>query len=132
MPLNGFFPKPGQVLLCDFNRGFVPPEMVKSRPCVVVSAARTHGRRLCCVVPLSTTAPNSVHGLAHRLPQNPCPDFSAAVAVWAKCDMLYTVSFERLNKLHKKTRKGRVYYVPTIEAMDLVAIRACIRAYLEL
>ena len=33
MPLN-FQPGPGTLWYCDFETGFVPPEMVKNRPVV--------------------------------------------------------------------------------------------------
>ena len=31
-----YFPRRGEVLICDFDSGFLPPEMVKKRPVVVV------------------------------------------------------------------------------------------------
>ena len=52
-----FHPKPGHVLICDFNTGFRPPEMVKKRPVVVISESR---QQLVTVVPLSTTEPNPI------------------------------------------------------------------------
>jgi uncharacterized protein YifN (PemK superfamily) len=130
MPLYGFYPAAGHVLLCDFSRGFVAPEMLKVRPVVVISRKETHGRKLCTVVPLSTTAPQVVMDWHHPLACDPCPLFSNGSQVWAKCDMLYTVSFERLDKFHRKTRKGREYYVPSISLDDLAAIVDAVKSYL--
>ncbi len=52
--------------------------------------------------------------------------------MWAKCDMVATVSFERLNKPYVKTRQGRSYRELVLEAQDMSAIEACLRAYLGL
>lgn len=54
MPLY-YHPKQGDVLLCDFTRGFVAPEMLKIRKVVVISPTATHSRKLCTVVPISST-----------------------------------------------------------------------------
>lgn len=32
-----FHPKPGAILVCDYDTGFVPPEMVKKRLCIVIT-----------------------------------------------------------------------------------------------
>lgn len=131
MPLKGYFPKRGDVLLCDFSRGFVAPEMVKpGRPVVVISDSDRHAQGLCTVVPLSSVAPNPVRAWHHKIPENPLPT-SFAGDSWAKCDMLYTVSFQRLDKPHKKARQGRTYFVPQVDAAALAAIIACVKAYLN-
>ena len=39
-PMLPFQPKPGMLLMCDFDTGFRPPEMVKVRPVVVISPGR--------------------------------------------------------------------------------------------
>lgn len=132
MPLTNFYPKLGHVLICDFATDFVPPEMVKRRPVVVISKPETHDRRLCTVVPLSTTAPSPIKPWHHLLKTNPLPDSFAYKEVWAKCDMLYTVSFSRLDKLHRKTRNGREYLAPRLDADDLNSILHGVRAYLGL
>ena len=56
-------PKEGSVLICDF-RGYEVPEIIKIRPVIVIRRHRTN-RLLVTVVPLSTTAPQTV--LAHHL-----------------------------------------------------------------
>jgi uncharacterized protein YifN (PemK superfamily) len=130
LPLGTFYPKPGQVLICDFERGFIPPEMVKRRPVVVISRAETHGRRLCTVVPFSTTAPEPTAPWHVLIANNPLPDTLAYTAIWAKCDMLYTVSFDRLDKPHRKTRSGREYLSVRLAPDDLAEVLAGVRAYL--
>lgn len=132
MPLNHFYPKLGHVLICDFTRGFVAPEMLKHRPVVVISPGTTHIRKLCTVVPLSTTQPATVMGWHFPLSASPLPETPAHIQVWAKCDMLYTVSFDRLDKLHRKRRQGREYFAPKVSPADLHGILQAVRAYLPL
>jgi uncharacterized protein YifN (PemK superfamily) len=130
MPLY-HYPYPGDVLQCDF-RGFIAPEMVKVRPVVIISSHASHRRRLCTIVPLSTT--QAMHSAcSHKLSENPCPEFSSANDIWAKCDMLYTVSFDRLDRFHRKTRRdGRSYYVGRLEIADLTAIVGAVKSHLGL
>lgn len=126
-------PKPADVLICDFDRGgFVPPEMVKRRPVIVISRADTHGRGLCTVVPLSTTAPFPVHPWHYPMPHLALRGWQAKAMIWAKADMLCTVAFDRLDRPHFKTRHGRTYQSIKVSDLDMATIRAGIRAYLEL
>jgi uncharacterized protein YifN (PemK superfamily) len=101
-------PKIGSILLCDYSLGgFREPEMVKRRPAIVVSPKLNHRNGLCAVVPLSTSAP--VHTVSYvvelELPTAPPAPFDS-VSVFAKCDMLSTVCFERLDMF----RTGRDQY----------------------
>lgn len=130
MPLTSFYPKTGHVLICDFDRGFIQPEMVKRRPVVVISRPETHARKLCTVVPFSTTAPDPVLPWHVAIKNNPLPDTLSYTSVWAKCDMIYTVSFERLDKPHRKTRNGREYLSLRLGADDLSDVLDGVRAYL--
>lgn len=92
-----FPPQQGMFLECDF-KGMIEPEMVKRRPVIVVSAPGLHGdgNRLATIVPLSTTEPKPkmpYHVLLKDIPVLPYFDSPEA---WVKCDMIYTVSFDRL------------------------------------
>lgn len=129
MPIRYPVP-PGTLLLCDYDTGFRPPEMVKKRPVVVVSP-RIPGRDLLCtVVPLSTTQPHDPEGrhqcrirLAVALPR----PFDRQ-DVWAKADMLATVALNRLDFF--RTPRGldgkRIYLRPMLPQADLDLIRAAI------
>ncbi|WP_155740060.1 type II toxin-antitoxin system PemK/MazF family toxin [Pandoraea pnomenusa] len=97
MPLP-YHPKRGEVLVCDFSTGFRAPEMVKIRPVIVMSSKESHSRRLCTVVPISTTSPKPVKSWHHNLLPFAIPGWECADPMWAKCDMVQTVSFDRLNK----------------------------------
>jgi uncharacterized protein YifN (PemK superfamily) len=87
------------LLLCDYGLGgFREPEMVKRRPVLVVSPRLPHRDNLCAVVPISSTAPRHDVRYAVRLEfDDPLPAPFDAPVGWVKCDMLATVSFERLD-----------------------------------
>lgn len=112
-----FQPKVGGVLMCDFD-GFVEPEMIKKRPVVVIARNRCN-QKLVTVVPLSTTEPDIMEAHHYRLPINPVP-FQKAKVCWAKCDMVATLSIDRMDRL-KDARHQRV--IPVVSAIDLAAIR---------
>lgn len=131
--IKNFHPKQGHYLICDFQRGFVPPEIVKVRPVIVISKTDSHGphRELCTVAVISTTAPKKVMPWHHQLSFNPNPADSTTPA-WVKCDMIYTVSYSRLTKPHKKTRQGgREYLSIKIPASDMTAILDGVFSYLS-
>ncbi|WP_293675629.1 type II toxin-antitoxin system PemK/MazF family toxin, partial [Thiolapillus sp.] len=95
MPIQ-IHPEQGTIVICDF-KGFVPPEMVKRRPAVVISPRLRRRQHLCTVVPLSTTPPNPVAAYHHKFTLDPVlPKPYNSKIQWVKADMLYTVSFDRL------------------------------------
>src|SRR5690606_1059764 len=55
-----YYPKQGEILLCNYNTGFVAPEMTKIRLVVIVSPRLRRRADLVAVVPLSTTPPVNV------------------------------------------------------------------------
>jgi uncharacterized protein YifN (PemK superfamily) len=99
-----------EALHCDFS-GYIPPEMIKRRP-VVVLAAHKRNAKLVAVVPLSTTRPNPVEEYHFQLLRNPLAD-SAMKEVWAKCDMVAVVSTQRLELIRtgRRLSNGRREYV---------------------
>lgn len=127
-----YYPKQGTLLICGFDEVALGAEMIKRRPVVVVSRRETHNRRLCTVVPLSTTAPPVVHPWHHAMPHLRVPGLAPNGTIWAKCDMICTVSFERLDKPHTKSRGGRVYVTQIMDPADMTAITNGVRSYLGL
>lgn len=93
-----YHPRPGEILICDFDGAARGAEMVKRRPVIVVSSRESHARRLCTVVPISTTAPGNLQSWHVRLQSLTVTGWQTDCDCWAKCDMLCTVSFERLCK----------------------------------
>lgn len=127
-----YYPKRGEVLICNFDSGFKPPEMVKRRPVVVLSSKESHSRRVCTVVPFSTTQPEPKRQWHHCLSHVKVPGLMPCDDMWAKCDMLATVGFDRLTKPYVMTRNGRKYQELVLGAQDMAAIEACLRFYLGL
>lgn len=128
--------KTGELIICNFDTGFVPPEMVKTRPALVISKSSTHWRGLCTVVPMSTTPPEKVepwhvlvkNPLHRRLPPN--QRFAQQETMWAKCDMLTTVSFARISRPYDRQSGNRRYVPVRLSHADLDAVFVGVRAYL--
>lgn len=112
--------------MCDFC-GFVEPEMVKTRP-VVILAKNKRNSQLVTVVPLSTTAPSLQEDHHHELSTNPLPD-KPHISCWAKCDMVVTVSLRRLDRYQIGRRE---FVVPTISDKDFLEIQRGVVAALSL
>lgn len=96
MPLK-FPPQLGLIVICDYSKGFCPPEMVKERLAVVVSKRLPHRDGLCTVVPLSTSPSRS--GIKYQcrvdLPFE-APEPYEGTVKWAKADMLATLGYNRM------------------------------------
>ena len=106
-----YHPKQGEVLRCDYCN-LVDPEMAKVRLVVVVSPKFLNRPSLCTVVPLSTSQPRREEKYHVRLDKDPNPNGTRGAIVWAKCDMLMTVSFSRLTALYKgRTLEGKRNYI---------------------
>jgi len=118
-----FHPKKGTVLCCDFSKGFNPPEMVKVRPVVVISPKLPGRPGLCTVIPLSTVEPKPIQLYHHKINPDSLPPKLQKQECWAKCDMLYTVSLERLDRIRDKDSSGkRVYLTGTATIDDMQSI----------
>lgn len=119
-----FQPRARMVLICNF-RGFEEPEMVKSRP-VVVLAWNRRNRHLVTVVPLSTTPPFRPQAWHYRLKESLSPLPSRPV-MWAKCDLLYTVSTARLYPIGAAPDHHAAL---RMAASDYIAVRRAALAWL--
>lgn len=118
MPLN-FFPRAGQVLVCDFS-GFIQPEMVKTRPIVVISPRLPYRSEIVTVVPISTTQP--LHDLPFVVRLSKCyhPEEPDDLPCWCKCDMVMNIAKDRLNGFKIGRRK---WANPQLSGEDLEAVR---------
>lgn len=125
-----YSPHQGEILICDFDDAAVGAEMIKRRPAIVISRKATHWRGLCTVVPISTTQPVPPERWHYPLPHLKILGWQANGLMWAKGDMLATVSMERLNKPYKKTRHGRQFVTHQLDEDDLIAVVGCVRSYL--
>lgn len=127
-----YLPSQGEILVCDFDDSAIGAEMIKRRPVVVVSKHEAHRGKLCTVVALSTTPPNPVESWHHNMPHLRVTGWVADEGVWAKCNMLSTVSLERLNKPYRRHKSGRQYISHSMSPDDMAAILKCIKSYLRL
>jgi len=119
-------PKPSKILMCDF-RGYIIPEINKIRPVVIISA-HPYNKKLVTVIPLSTTEPlpllNHHYEFISPLdPQKKC---------WAKCDLVYSISIERLKRCTIKDERGFSQHTTNLKLSDYDYrnIRQCIANYL--
>lgn len=126
MPIN-FHPKPNQVLICNFETGFVPPEMVKPRRVVVISPYQLNKRGICTIVPFSTTVPNKIEDFHYLIPAGKYRFLSMQKDVWVKADMITTISIARLDRI----RVGNVFVSPSLNIEDFEKIRGCVLNYLD-
>jgi mRNA interferase MazF len=113
---------PGTIVRCDYSRGgFQPPEMVKPRPAIVISPRLPYREGLCTVVPISGSHSGKELDYVVRLEFDPpLPDpFNYRVA-WAKCDMIATVGFQRLDMFRTaRDQSGkRKYLKPKLNEQD--------------
>jgi uncharacterized protein YifN (PemK superfamily) len=128
-----FQPAPGTILNCDF-RGFIAPEMVKHRQVVVLWKHKTNAK-LIYIVPLSTTPPHDAD-LAVQLEKLPLPrpGQDPKTPVWIKCDMIYTVSTDRLSmpvsRASRRTASAPINI--NISTPNLLAIRQVVAKALRL
>jgi len=128
-------PKVGDVFVCGFPRCFAVPEMIKARPVVVISRELPGRKGLCTVVPLSTTKPEPVqpYNCEVATPNIP-PPFDSATK-WAKGDMVYTFSLDRLSRFrlrHRDANGQRMYRTGRLSIDDLLAVKECVRLALGL
>ena len=130
MPIQ-FQPKPGSIVICDFS-GYIVPEIVKRRPVVVIAKNRTNSQ-LVTVVPLSTTEPKPKTACHHELSGNPIPG-NAAITMWAKCDIVATVSLARIELYRTKPRGApkRIFHQISVTPEDFAAIKVAVLHALHL
>ena len=131
MPIK-IHPKVGQVLLCDFSRGFAEPEMVKSGRPVLVLASQRRGPNLCTVVALSTREPDQIEPWHMKVPDKflPMTPQFAGKPSWVKADMIYTVGFHRLDLIllpgkDPVTGKRR-YFSNKLGPENMKSVRTCV------
>lgn len=114
-----FYPRAGQILICKFD-GFKVPEMVKTRPVIIISPRLPNRGGLVTLVPISTTAPRQEMPYTIRLSKNYHPKEDDNLPCWAKCDLVLNLSIERLNGFKVDRRK---WEYPQLIGDDLLRVR---------
>ncbi len=134
MAIN-YHPSLGQILICNYEATALGAEMIKARPCVIISPRLRKRYGLCSVVPLSTTPPEPPEAWHHHIKLNcPLPRPFNSPEMWAKCDMIATVSFERLSpiKCGRDQYGKRKYLQIKLLGDDILAIQNAVKAALGL
>jgi uncharacterized protein YifN (PemK superfamily) len=109
--------------------------MVKRRPAVAISPRLPHRDGLCAVVPLSTTPPaRELPYVVHLRLATPLPAPFDAPEMWAKCDMVATVGFCRLDlfRTERDASGRRKYLQPKLDRTDFERIQQGVLAGLGL
>lgn len=115
--------------------GFCEPEMVKRRPAIVLSPRLAFRDGLCSVVPLSGSPPSrTVEYVVQLALPKPLPAPFEHQVWWAKCDMIATVGFHRLDLFRTgRDQSGKRKYIhPVLMAEDLARVRQGVLAALGL
>lgn len=113
--------------MCDFSRGFNPPEMVKKRPVIVFK--RSSRERLVIVVPISTVTPNPIKKYHFQMPNVELPNsaYFKNKQSWLKGDMIYTVGWHRLELVRLGHVNGqRKYHTACVSLATLGEIQKCV------
>ena len=116
------YPKPGNVVMCDYQTGFREPEMVKKRHVIVVSPKLLNELGTCLVVPVSHIRPRPVLAIHHLFTSNLYGFFTPDRPQWAKCNMLSHVGYDRLDRV----LLDGTWCVPSISDDDLLSIKCCV------
>lgn len=122
-----YHPKVGEILLCDFDTGFFPPEMIKVRPVAIVSPRLRRREGLVAVVPLSTTEPSDEQNYHVNVTlARPLPRPFQSRSMGAKCDMVTTLSLTRLDrfKLPRQNGQQRQWVSGHLEDKDIIRVKA--------
>ena len=117
-------PQIGTVVLCDFSSGFIPPEMTKKRPAIIISKAIKARPNLCTVVAMSTTKPTKLmpYHVEIDLPFS-LPRPYDAKRVWVKGDMINSVGFQRVDLFRLgRDKSGKRLYLTNPLPDDLIAL----------
>lgn len=118
-----FQPKKGSIVYCDF-KGFISPEIVKRRPVIIVEKNRKNSK-LVTIVPLSKTEPIPSESYHVEMDVAFRNLHLKGKRSWVKCDLVNTVSVDRLNMI-KDTVTG-TRYVPQVEDTFLLAVKEAIK-----
>ena len=125
-----FHPAQGSLVIVKFEPGFIEPEMVKRRPCIVLSLAMKHRPKLLTVVALSTTPPKPAMPFHVEIDLPFALPMGWSQRCWVKGDMINTVGFHRtdLIQLGKDRRGKRVYQTSGLPKETLALVQRAVLA----
>ena len=124
-----YHPRIGDVVMCEFPHCLRKPEIVKKRPVIVMTREHKGRPSLCTVVPLSTTEPRPPREYHVKIDEAGLPKSLRSRHHWAKCDMLYTLCLDRLDRVQSgrdRTTGQRIYETGRITIDEIAQIRTAI------
>ena len=124
-----YYPSAGEIVVCRYGDQVIEPEMRKSRPAVVIGPRLRNRAKLVTVVPLSTTEPSPLLDYHCRLDMTSVlPEPFDAAVMWAKCDMVSSVSLDRLDRFKEPYQRGgaRRWRTGQVSKAQLASIRAAV------
>jgi uncharacterized protein YifN (PemK superfamily) len=137
MPISNK-PKPGEILICAFptdQRDLIDGEMAKDRLVIVMNKPLPGRGKLVNVVPISMTAPAPIMPWHVQVPIDCLPAASRHRKGdrWAKCDMISTVGWGRLNRYEAPMRSGRrVFQEGRADMSTYVAVKRALATVLNI
>jgi len=121
-----YYPRNGEVLECDF-KGYIAPEMVKTRPVVIIGPRLRRRGDLVTIVPLSTSPIENPEPWQVQVTlEKKLPAPFDLMSAWAICDLVCSVSKERLDRFKPpRPRYGQrgKWYNSSISKDDLALVR---------
>lgn len=128
-------PRNGAILMCEFDAHELElvgdGNMVKRRSVIVMSPQHQRRERVLHVVPISMTAPHKIKPWHVEVPLHciPAPARRKEGVRWAKCDMVVTVGWSRLNRF-RGSRKGgyATYHDAQVDLATMVRLKKGIAA----
>ncbi len=124
-----YHPPRGTVVAVSYEKGFVEPEMTKTRLAIVLSPAIKARVKLVTIVPLSLTAPETILPF-HKQIDIPfmIPKPWGNQPRWIKGDMVNAVGFHRVDLLRLgKDREGqRIYQKAVLGDRDFAIVKQCV------
>lgn len=119
-------PKPGSIVKCDFT-GYRIPEIVKKRPVLVIHSYKSNSK-LVTVAPISATPPTNIEYYHHELDlavETNVAQYLNSIRRWFKCDLVYVVSIDRMDRLKNATDGKRG--TPQVSSRTLNTVKATIK-----
>lgn len=124
-------PRPGQILICDFTKGFKEPELVKRRPVIVLTPSMPGRGSVVTIVGLSSVKPEPILDYHCLLPKASLPMLGEYQnqETWVKGDMIYAVGYHRLSPIQLGTHRAdgkRNYFTNRLNRTRMHEIYGCV------
>ena len=128
MPIDSHPPR-GSIVSVSYDKGFKPPEMVKTSLAVVLSPDIKARVKLVTVVPLSLTEPENILPFHKKIAMPfQLPKSWGQYERWIKGDMVNAVGFHRVDllRLGKDVHGKRIYQLQSVDDDTFKIVKRCV------